>query len=188
MNEDAERCMEMAAPLLPEFHAAWYAAVAKYADYEAEHVAEHRIRTAASAIFDHMAFEIESRFRGKPGCALLDVRGMQVLNYRDQIVWRHKKVNNAGRHQNARTKQQREYDARLPLPGIPEPAIRLVCGYEPDITHQAIKRIIVARPYKRSVEWAVQVNIVDSKATWTEITPQRLTGTERFQPKKSGER
>lgn len=183
MATDLELCMEQAAPLLPDFSEAWHLAMEAYRGYPPGYSAEHDDTTAANCIRSHMWMEIERRFHGRAGCSLLTLRGLRVLNFRDQIVWRFKRVDGGGRHRNYQTKQQRDFDNQKPLPGIPPPAVRLTSGYQPDASGQAIERIIVARPMGRSTQWAAQVNIVDSVASWVEITPRRFTGTERFQRK-----
>jgi hypothetical protein len=188
MPTDLELCMERAGPLLPEFSEAWQAAMAAYRQYQPEWRAEHDDTTAANCVRSHMWMEIRRRFDGRPGCVLKSLGKLNVLIYRDESVWRFKKVDRTGRHSNYQTKQQRDFDNRLPLPGIPEPAVRLTSGYQPDTSGEAIERIIVARPFGRSIEWAAQVNIIDSAASWIDITPKRFAGTERFQRKRrSGE-
>lgn len=176
MDADLERWMKAAAVVLPEFHEAWHAAMTLYRKYPAEAVAEHRDRTAAGSVNDHMIKEVIRRFGERRGFKILDVRGMLVLSDHDRIVWRFKKVDGGGRHRNYRTKQQRAYDNQLPLPGVPGRAVRLTSGYQPDIAFQSIERVIVSRPLGRTVQWAAQVNVVDNVASWTEITPQRLPG------------
>lgn len=189
MSSDLEKCMELAAPLLPEFHEAWHTAMAKYRSYPPEFTAEHDDTTAANCIRSHMWKEVTRRFDGRPGCVLRSLQRLNVLIYRDAFVWRFKKVDAAGRHQNYQTDQQRDFDDQKPLPFIPDAAVRLTSGYQPDATGQAIERIIVARPFGRSIQWTAQINVVDSVASWIDITPQRLDGTERFDRKRprSGE-
>ena len=183
MATDLELCMDRAAPLLPEFSEAWHLAMESYRGYPAEYTAEHDDTTAANCIRSHMWMEIERRFRGRPGCTLLRLKGLNVLLYGDQFVWRFKRVDRSGRHRNYQTDQQKDFDDQKPFPEIPPPAVRLTSGYQPDASGQAIERIVVARPLGRSTQWAAQVNIVDSVASWEEITPRRFAGTERFQRK-----
>jgi hypothetical protein len=184
MTTELERCMEMAAPLLPEFSEAWQLAMQTYRKYEPAFTAEHDDTTAANCIRSHMWVEIDRRFRGRPGFALLRLKGLNVLLYRDLSVWRFKRVDRHGRHSNYQTDQQRDFDDQKPFPEIPPPAVRLTSGYQPDASGQAIERVIVARPIGRSMQWAAQVNVVDNVASWIEITPKRFAGTERFERKR----
>lgn len=177
---DQERCMKLAAPLLPEFYQAWHAAFARYLKYPAEITAEHDDTTAANCIRAALLAEITRRFNGRKGFKLLRYRRLWLLNHRDQTLWRFKQVDGSGRHQNVQTVQQRRFDLQLPLPGLPAEAVRLTSGYEPDAARQSIQRVIVSRPYGKSMRWAAQVNMMEGAATWTDITPARFFGTERF--------
>lgn len=100
--------------------------------------------------------------------------------HKDETVWRFKLVDGAGRHSNYQTQQQKDFDDQLELPGIPPPAIRLTSGYQPDDAAQAIERILVARPLGPSIRWVAQINLSEGEASWTDITPPRLPGTDRF--------
>ena len=72
------------------------------------------------------------------------LKGLNLLLYKDEIVWRFKKVDGAGRHRNYQSsKQQRDSDNQFTLPGIPSEAVRLTSGYQPDEAGQSIDRIIV---------------------------------------------
>lgn len=187
MDPDLERRLEQAKELLPDLYETCQVAMAKYRDYPPELMAEHDDRAAANCIYRHMIMEAGRRFDGRAGCKFLDVKGLMVLNWRDEIVWRWKKVDRRGRHKNYQTKQQRVFDDRERLPGIPEPAIRLTCGYQPDATGLAIERVVIARPMGRSVQWAAQINMIEDAPVWVDITQPRFGGTERFE-KKSGDK
>ena len=90
-------------------------------------------------------------------------------------VVRAKKVDENGRHQNATTKQQRAFDAQLPLDGIPPAATRVIVGYQPDEAFSAVERVTVRRPRGR---WVSQIVDVDGSAEqpqrWIDITPPDL--------------
>ncbi len=93
-----------------------------------------------------MLSEVVSRFDGRDGYRVQRLRGLALLNYRDVIVWRFKKVDGSGRHQNYQTKQQRDFDDQLILPGIPEAATRLTSGYQPDAAAEGIERVLFRDP------------------------------------------
>lgn len=183
MTTDLDRCMEMAAPLLPEFSDAWLTAMQTYKKYDAAFTAEHDDTTAANCIRSHMWKEVERRFGGRPGFTLLRLNGLNVLLHLDQSVWRFKRVDRRGRHSNYQTDQQRAFDNQEQFPEIPPPAVRLTSGYQPDPPGQFIERVIVARPLGRSMQWAAQVNVVDNAASWIEITPKRFDGMDHVQRK-----
>src|SRR4051812_28046735 len=160
MDEDESGCMAIAEPLLRDFYQAWSAAFGMYrAKYPEEVIAEHDDTTAANCIRAHMWTEVVRRFDRRAGCTLLNVRKLKVLNYRDLLVFRFKKVNSEGRHHNYQTKQQRDFDDQLPLPGIPAAATRLTSGYQPDAIGDVIERIIISRPMGQQTTWAAQVNL-----------------------------
>jgi hypothetical protein len=187
MEEDEALCMEIAQPLLRDMHEAWHAAFTTYrVEYPEKVIAEHDDTTAANCIRSHMWTDMLRRFDGRPGCALLTIRQLRILNYRDLLVFRFKKVNSEGRHHNYQTKQQMNFDDQLPLPGIPSAATRLTSGYQPDIIGEMIERIIISRPMGLHTTWAAQVNVVGDTASWVDITPERLLGTERidFRPRR----
>lgn len=188
MDPDLERRLVQARDVLPDLYETCQVAISKYRDYPPEMLAEHDDRTAANCMYSHLIMEAARRFDGRDGCKFINVRGLVVMNWRDEIVWRFKKVDRAGRHKNYQTKQQKAFDDRLPLPGIPEPAVRLTCGYQPDATGLAIERVIIARPMGRSVQWAAQVNMIDEAPVWVEITQPRFGGTERFDKKSGGKK
>src|SRR5262249_14108699 len=103
-----------------------------------------------------------------------------LLLYKDETVWRFKKVDATGRHENVQTFQQRAFDDQLELPGLPAEATRLTSGYQPDVSGETIERVIIARPIGRSMLWSSQVNVVHGAAAWEDITPRRLPGTTRI--------
>ncbi len=148
-------------------------------NYSAAAVAQQRERTVAGCVNDHAFHNLREALDGKPGCHFPNIRGLEILNFKDLAVIRIKKVNGAGRWRNARTKQQIDYDAQLPLTGIPSEAVRLVAGYQPDPAFSGVQRVIISAPLGKTIAWAAQVVIIDDVASWTDITPARLPGTAR---------
>jgi hypothetical protein len=181
MEEDINSCMNAIEPLLVGLHDEWTGAHRLYQEkYPPEVLAEHDDSTAASCVRAHMLMGVLRRYDGAVGCNILNIEGLKVLNYWDRAVLRFKKVDAAGRHQNYQTAQQRDFDDQLPLPGLPPRAVRLTSGYQLDASGQSIERIIIARPIGRSIMWTAQVNVLAERASWIDITPRRLSGTERF--------
>ncbi|MBX3575799.1 MAG: hypothetical protein KF723_01225 [Rhizobiaceae bacterium] len=176
---DQSRCMELASPLLPILYEAWHTAFAKYHSYDPAFTAEHDDTTTANCIRSHMLTEVISRLDGQQGCKVLRLNRLALLNHRDELVWRFKKVDGNGRHRNVQTEQQQDFDDQLEIPGIPSAATRLTSGYQPDAAGLSIDRIVVSRPLGRSMIWASQINIADGAASWADITPVRFPGTAR---------
>lgn len=179
-KDDQEQCMTLAEPLLRDFHDAWHHAFGEYQRYPAEFTAEHDDTTAANCIRSHMWTEVVRRFDGRVGCTLIRLKQLNLLNYKDKSLWRFKRVAASGRHSNYQTKQQQDYDDQLDLPGLPPAAVRLTSGYQPDEASQTIERVIIAKRLGRSIVWTSQVNVVEGVASWIDITPARLVGTERI--------
>ena len=185
-DDDITRCMTIIQPLLADLYEGWEAAHKLYREeYPASILAEHTDAVAAACVRQHQWMEVERRFGEMRGVALLNIRGLKVINWRDRAVLRLKKLDRAGRHSNYQTQQQRDFDGQEPLPGIPKAAVRLTSGYQLDAAGESIERHIIARPMGRAIAWAAQVNMVEEKAAWTDITPRRLAGFERFDFRRS---
>jgi hypothetical protein len=176
--EQAE-AMDFLSPLMIPLHEGWHSAVGKYQSYAPEHIADHDDTAAAICIRCHMWTYVQNQIQGMPGVALLDARGLRLVNYFDRYVIRLKQVDGRGRHANYPTDQQVEFDKDIPLPGIPRAAIRVTSGYQLNEAADAIERIMVARILDKSTLWLSQVNVVAAEPVWEDITPQRLPGTAR---------
>jgi hypothetical protein len=176
--EQAE-AMDFLGPLLPLFHEGWHSAHATYRDYDPKHTADHDDSTAASCVRCHMWAYVQNQIAGRPGVNLLNVRGLDLLNYYDRYVFRFKKVNKIGLHRNYPTDQQDDFDKDIPFPELPPAAIRLTSGYQPNEAADAVERVLVTRVLGRSVLWVSQINVVAAEPIWADITPTRLRGTSR---------
>ena len=113
----------------------------------------------------------QQEFIDEDGFNFLDIRGLSVLNIRDELVIRVKKVDQNGRHRNYQTQQQIDFDAQQELPGLPPAATRIIIGYQPDIAFSEVERVIVRRPKGR---WVSQIIDSGESAEWTDITPVEL--------------
>lgn len=176
-EEDQNEAMEAALPVLPEIHAILSEAVEFYFEgngYSAQARAEHDTRAMKNCIYSHAETRALARESDVPGFHCLDVRGLKLINYQDDALFRLKSVDANGNHRNYQTAQQRSYDYQLPLDGLPEPAVRLIAGYELDEVGAGLKRVLIARRLSRDVVWTAQVNITDDIAAWEDITPRRL--------------
>lgn len=128
-------------------------------------------RASASAVYCHVWKGFQREFLDESGFHFLNVRGLQILNIRDQLLIRAKKVDANGRHRNADTLQQRAFDAQEDLPGLPCAAVRLVIGYQPDVAFSQVERVVVRQPFGR---WVAQVVEADEAPHWVDITPAEL--------------
>jgi hypothetical protein len=179
MDDEQERELAAAEPLLRDFYEGWQAAAAMYATYPEAATAEHDNATAAQCVRAHMFREVVRRFDERPGCVVKDIHGLKVVIYKDLQVWRFKKLHQTGRHSNYQTQQQEDFDDQWPLPGIPEQATRLTSGYMLDAGGQTMERIVVSRVLGRSVLWVAQTLFIENALTVRDITPGRIAGTGR---------
>lgn len=181
MNEDQEVCMALAEPLLRGVHDVLYDAMAFYQgeDYSAKARAEHSNRAAANVVYDHAEKAMIRRFDGMAGVSFINKDGLHVLNYFDRVVLRFKKVKPSGKHANYQTQRQQDYDDQKIIPGLPEAAKRLTAGYQLSVGGDAIERVMIARPLGRAIAWAAQIVALEERATWHDITPDRLAGMQR---------
>ena len=150
--------------------------------------AAHDNAAAAKNVHRHILEEVTMAVDGLRGVAMVDARGLNVLNIHDQVVLRFKKMDEEGHSVSYPTEQAKHYDQQLPLPELPAAATRLTFGYEPDLAFSAIVRVLLACPLGPRPHWCVQVNEeVGGAASWVDITPRRLPGTERFRPYGTGD-
>jgi hypothetical protein len=179
MSADQDDCMSRIEPLFKVLHDALHDGMGFYlGKYSKKVLAQHRDRTAANCVYDHAFHNLREQLDGEPGCHFLNRRGLEVLNYFDLALVRLKKVNGAGRAQNLRTKQQRDYDDQKSIPGLPDAAVRLIVGYQPDAAFSFVERVIVSRPLGKTIRWTAQIVVADDASKWFDITPDRLAGTE----------
>lgn len=172
INPDQEEVMRLLEPDLSRIYPIFPAAVALYnSEVSAKARAELDDSAAAKSTHCHVWAGFQREFLDESGYDFLEVRGLKVLNIRDQLLIRAKKVDANGRHRNADTAQQRAFDAQENLPGLPAAATRLVIGYQPDIAFSEVERVIVRRPLGR---WVSQIVEADEAPHWIDITPREL--------------
>jgi hypothetical protein len=144
--------------------------------HNAETSARARAELSSSAVAHnincHAWAGFEREFTDEPGFHFLKPGGnLKVLNIRDELVLRPKKVDANGRHQNADTAQQRAFDSNADLPGIHPAAARVIVGYQPDEAFSSVIRVTVRRPKAR---WVAQIVEIDAAYSWVDITPAEL--------------
>lgn len=172
VDPEQQAVMDVLEPYFARITQIYDAAVALYnSDVTPRARADHDNRAALSAIYRHAWKGLEREFVDEPGFHFMEIRGLSLLNIRDTVVGRTKKVNSNGRHVNSDTAQQRDFDRQLPLPGISPAAIRVVIGYELDPAISKVERVIVRRPLGR---WVSQIVCIDGEYAWEDITPAEL--------------
>lgn len=176
-SPEQTRCMDALQPLFQQIANAFAEAMAAYhADIAASARADHSDSCAAHNVHNFATKRLERSLAGTPGVHFLSPRGLWVMNVQDVLVASVKKMDGDGNHRSHDSKQQRDFDAQKPLPELPNEAVRLRIGYEPDPAFMSVERVLVVRPGKRLDRWQAQIIDDDGAWSWTDITPEFLPG------------
>src|SRR5690606_38313121 len=112
----------------------------------------------------------------QPGVVFKNIRGLKVWILGERATVRYKKMDEDGRTRNYPTKQARDFDRQLSLPGIPHPPLNLVVGYLPNALGTEVERVQVARPSGRAIYWCAAIIPVDDRVVgeprWIDVTRQ----------------
>lgn len=168
--------MAMLEWLLDDLDAIPRAAFDTYRAYRPEHLVEHDARAAASCTYCHMVAEADRRWLGRPGIVSIEIRGLKVWLVRDTAAIRWKKMDEDGKSRNYPTKQAKDYDGGITLPGLPPPAIRLAVGYLPNPTKTEITRVQIAKPRGRGIDWCAAILPEGNMPRWVDVTRQQEFG------------
>lgn len=176
-DEDQAEAMEVIRPILPFIYKLLSDATAFYfgPDFSDEARATNNARAMKSCIYSRAELLMTERQEEVPGARVVRLKGLVGLAYQGRVALRPKNVNPSGKHRNAATKQQLDYDYQLPLSGFPN-TFRLTAGYELDPFHSSVQRIMIARPVGKEVWWTSQVVMADEVATWQDITSDASLG------------
>lgn len=176
-DEDQAEAMDVIGPILPFVYRLLTDATDFYfgPDYSDAARATHNARAMKNCIYSRAELLMIERQEEVTGARVSRHRGLVGLAYQGRIAIRTKNVHPSGKHRNAETPQQLDYNYQLPLPGFPN-AFRLTAGYQLDAFSTSVERIMIARPVGRQVWWTSQVMMADEAATWEDITPTPSLG------------
>lgn len=150
--------------------------LARYREYPPQFLIDHDARTSANCIYSHMVTLADELLTDQPGVVFKNIKGLKVWILGERATIRFKKMDKDGRYQNYQTKQAKEFDRQMSLPGIPHPPLNLVVGYLPDPTGTEVERVQVARPMGKSVDWCAAIVPVDEQEVgqprWIDVTRQ----------------
>lgn len=163
--------------LLDDFDAITREAHATYRAYAPAVLIEHDARAQATCTYSHMAAGADKRFMDRGGVRLIELRGLKLWLFdRASIVIRFKKMDEDGRSRNYPTKQAKDFDAQLELPGLPPKPLRLTVGYLLDKTGTEFVRTQVARPDGREAMWCGAIVPQEARQPgeriWEDVTRQ----------------
>lgn len=167
--------------LLDDIDAIAREAHATYRAYDPAVLIEHDVRAQATCTYTHMVAAADRRFLGRGNVRILDIRGLKLWLFEDaSVVVRFKKMDEDGRSRNYPTKQARDFDAQLELPGLPPRPVRLTAGYLLDRTGTEFVRSQIARPDGREALWCGAVIPREERRPgepiWFDVTRQRRFG------------
>jgi hypothetical protein len=149
---------------------------ATYQAYPPKVRLEHDRRAAAACTYSHMYEEAIRRWTDHAGIKGVDIRGRKVWVVGDHAVVRLKKTDEDGKSRNYPTKQDKDYDRGVPLPGLPEPAVRVTVGYLLDPTQTQIVRVQVSRPMGKGILWCAAIVPPGDGKRWEDVTRQSGIG------------
>jgi hypothetical protein len=170
--------MERLEPLLDVFDSIPREAVAFYQTYPPKVLIEHSKRTAATCTYDHMVASAERKFLDRADVKPLVIQGLRLwLIGKDQhTVIRWKKMDEDGRGRNYPTKQAEDFDKQLELEGLPPKPTRITAGYLLDESGTTVRRVQLARPNGKNVDWCAAIvpkdERVDGAKLWIDVTNQ----------------
>ncbi len=174
-----EEVMEGISFLLHDFDQICRLAHATYRAYPANALVDHDTRAAAACMYCHMASHADRLLPQRPKVEPVDPKklgGLRVWRVGDLAVLRFKKHDEDGKSRNYPTKQAKDYDRGLLLPGLPPAATRLSVGYLLDETGTVFVRTQVARPLSNTVDWCAAIVPADERRPgvriWTDVTRQ----------------
>ncbi|MDP8993403.1 MAG: hypothetical protein M3N07_00220 [Pseudomonadota bacterium] len=109
-DPEQQRVMALLEPYFHRIHPRFTKGLALYNDEYPPNVrAEHDDRAAASSVWCHIWQDFQREFLDESGFHFLEVRNLRLLNIRDELVIRVKKVDENGRHRNYQTRQQENF-------------------------------------------------------------------------------
>jgi hypothetical protein len=175
-----DQAMSALDPLFEELDAVCRGGLERYQRYPADVRVEHDARAAATCIYTHMVALADSLLTDKPGIVFKSIRGLKVWIIGEKATIRFKKMDEDGRTRNYPTKQARDFDRQLPLPGIPFPPLNLVVGYLPNALGTDVERVQVARPAGKAIDWCAAIvptaHRVVGQPRWIDVTRQQRFG------------
>jgi hypothetical protein len=150
--------------------------LARYREYPPEFLIDHDGRAAANCIYAHMVALADAKLTDKTGVVFKNIRGLKVWILGERATIRFKKMDEDGRSRNYPTKQARDFDRQLPLPGLPYPPLNLVVGYLADPTGTTVERVQVAKPAGKAIDWCAAIiptsNRIVGQPNWVDVTRQ----------------
>jgi len=175
-----DQAMSALDPFFDALDAICRGGLARYQETPADLRIEHDGRASATCIYSHMVTLADDLLTDQPGVVFKNIRGLKVWILGERATVRFKKMDEDGRTRNYPTKQARDFDRQMSLPGIPHPPLNLVVGYLPNALGTEVERVQVARPSGRAIDWCAAIIPVDDRVVgetrWIDVTRQGRFG------------
>ena len=175
-----QQAMEALDPYFDQLDEICRGGLARYQEYPADIRIEHDGRASASCIYTHMVKLADDLLTDAPGVTFRNVRGLKVWIIGEKATIRFKKMDEDGRSRNYPTKQAKQFDKQMPLPGMPYPPLNLVVGYLPNAIGTEVERVQVARPMGKEIDWCAAIVPAEDQAAegvrWIDVTRQASFG------------
>lgn len=168
--------MEQLDPVFDQIDLVCRGGLAIYREYPPQFLIDHDGRAAATCIYTHMVALAEMHLTNAPNVVFKVINGLKVWIIGERATLRFKKMDEDGRTRSYPTKQARDFDRQLPLPGLPYPPLNLVAGYLPDPTGTAVERVQVAKPAGKTIDWCAAIvptsDQIVGQPRWIDVTRQ----------------
>jgi hypothetical protein len=126
-------------------------------DYSANALV-HTARSRASIIHDHMIASARATFANDKGVRIFSKRGLSLINVKDSLLLRFKKMDKEKRTRNILTQQSFLFRAQLELPGIPAELTHLEAGYVLNDLQTALDGVYITCPNGKALEWFIDLS------------------------------
>lgn len=136
-------------------------------------------RTQASMVHDLMVREAFGQSAALEGVSVVEENQLYMLNIENKFLIRFKKLDEDGAATSTPTQQSLSFAMQMPLPGMPDEAIRLQLGYVLDKSGTQLLALRVACPRGFGIEWQFDVPAPAADAT---ILPAVAKTVERSAP------
>jgi hypothetical protein len=173
-------------PYLKRFRDCIVLAFQRYkSDYQANALV-HTARSRASVIHDHMVAFAREFFGADEEIRIFDRRGLSLINVKNSLLLRFKKLDAKKHSRNIPTQQSFLFRAQLELPGIPAELTHLEAGYVLNELQTGLDGVYITCPNGNRLEWFIDLTSL-ARANVVSIprsaAPQAGAARKRIRPK-----
>lgn len=149
-------------PFLSRFRDCIVQAFQKYrTDYKTVSIV-HTQRSRASLIHDHMIAFAREFLGGDPQIQIFAKRGLSLVNVKDNLLIRFKKLDAKRHSRDNATQQNFLFTAQLDLPGISSELTHLQAGYVLNELQTGLEGVYITCPNGKHLEWFIDLTLLPS--------------------------